>query len=201
MNLLKSFRKWVRKYMSSLEEKESLSFLDILLSSIFRLIAKILKLFQKIIFSIQKAFDFKTNEDLKTVKDFLSKEKQIQLCFVYVSEIKDAEKCKKCNCSDCSKTILVVENTPSLQLISSQELMIPSKLLSKYFTEIKKLLVNRKGKICFLSVNIENIYLLPEFNSMNFESVYIDSSKSSDTDVSNFFKRNSSDNILEQKVR
>ena len=199
MKLLKSFRKWVRKYMSFLETKDSLSVLDIILSSLFKLIANILKLLKGIILLTKTSLDYRTKKDLNVVKEFLGNEEKEQVCFVYAPQIRDAERSKEYQTSDCSKTILLVENAPSLKILPSRELMIPSKLFLKYFTEIRKLLINRHGKVLFLEASMENIYLLSEFNSMNFKTIYRDIHNCTDREVSNFFKKNSSEIILEKK--
>lgn len=171
---MNSFRSWVRKYMKTLEEKDKLSFKDLFLSGLFRLIAKTIKSFVFFVFTILTAFDFKRRKVLSEFdKYFLNLGKE-DLVILYVDKKENERIHTIFSQVENPKNVLLIfkdgQHNKKIY-VEDSTIEVSSDLFFKYYNELKTFLMKSKGFFITLIPDIKGAELLVELNALGYTTI------------------------------
>lgn len=169
MNPFKSFRKWVRSYMLLLEDKDELSLKDILLSNMFRLIAKLLKCISSSVSTIKILFDFKRRMTMKIFTEFLSFKEKESVAITYTKDISGSLQ----SSTELSTVISIISGgfPNGYKLVNENLLQISKDSFFKYYKDLMDILSKRTGSYTIFFPDMDSAKLLVDFNAMKYKTI------------------------------
>ena len=192
MNPFKSFRKWVRSYMLRLEDKDKLTLKDVFLSTLFRLIAKLLKCIIYFVSAIKTLFDFKRRRIIKIFTDFLSSKEKDSIVITYTKNIPESLG----GITEPSRVISIISGgfPNGYKLVNENLLQISKDSFFKYYKNLMDILSKRTGSYTTFFPDMDSAKLLVDFNAMKYKTIS-NFSPRQNSSVEKFIIKNSIKNI------